>query len=190
MRVKDENKRQAIRDATVLEVVKGGLSSASIAKIANRAGLSQGTIYLYFPSKERLLQDVYLEIKRDIHARMMSANDASVGSAEHIKSLWFLLLEYAVEHPNDFAFSELLSAAQLLEDAQISELEVMSTDIRVSIDMAVADGTLIDAPVQSIMSVLTSPAIQAARSVALQGKPLDKAKIERTFDLIWRGIAK
>lgn len=190
MRTKDENKRHAIRNATVVEVVTGGISSTSIAKIAARAGLSQGTIYLYFPSKEALLQDVYLEIKRDIHARIMSTVHEGDTSEQNLRRMWFGLIDYAKGHPDDFAFSELVSAAQLLGSDHIAELAKLAGEIAAVIQQAVDDCTLIDAPVSSLLPVLVAPAIQSARTIAISKKDMDHAQLEQIFEIIWRGVAR
>lgn len=190
MRTKDENKRHAIRNATVVEVVTGGISSTSIAKIAARAGLSQGTIYLYFPSKEALLQNVYLEIKRDIHTGIMSTVYNEDTSEQNLRRMWFGLIDYAKEHPDDFAFSELVSAAQLLGSDHIAELEKLAGEIGAVIQQAVDDGTLIDAPVSSLLPVLVAPAIQSARTIAISKKDMDHAQLGQIFEIIWRGVAR
>ncbi|MEP0520888.1 MAG: TetR/AcrR family transcriptional regulator [Hyphomicrobiales bacterium] len=57
--MKDENKRVAIRNAVVSEVLQSGLANACVAPIAKRAGVSAGTIYLHHPNKEVLLQTVF-----------------------------------------------------------------------------------------------------------------------------------
>ncbi len=189
MRVKDERKRQAIREATVLEVVSVGLSQTSIAKIAKRAQVSQGTIYLYFANKESLLQAIYMEIKRDIHTTLMRAQKAHPHARDGIRAMWFGLFEYAVAYPNNFAYSELISAAQLLQAQQRAELAVLQQEIVDVISDAIADGTLVAAPVSVILSVLAAPALHSARQIALHQMQFDAKTAQETFELIWRGIA-
>lgn len=52
-----ENRRALLR-AGAKVVAKHGYAEASIARIAKEAGLAQGTFYLYFPTRQALLDEV------------------------------------------------------------------------------------------------------------------------------------
>jgi TetR/AcrR family transcriptional regulator len=56
-RMPEERPRQ-ILDAAFETFAEHGLASARLDDIAKRAGVSKGTIYLYFPSKEDLFREV------------------------------------------------------------------------------------------------------------------------------------
>ena len=53
-----EERPQQIIDAALAIFGERGLASARLDDIAKRAGLSKGTIYLYFPNKEELFREV------------------------------------------------------------------------------------------------------------------------------------
>lgn len=50
--------RAALVRASVEEFLKHGFASATIARVAKRAGLAKGTLYLYFKTKEELFTGV------------------------------------------------------------------------------------------------------------------------------------
>ncbi len=56
-RLPEERPRQ-ILDAALEVFAERGLAAARLDDIARRAGLSKGTIYLYFPNKEELFREV------------------------------------------------------------------------------------------------------------------------------------
>jgi AcrR family transcriptional regulator len=56
-RLPEERPRQ-ILDAAFAVFAERGLAAARLEDIAKRAGLSKGTIYLYFPNKEELFREV------------------------------------------------------------------------------------------------------------------------------------
>src|SRR3569832_980450 len=49
---------EQILNAALIEFGERGLAGARLEDIAKRAGLSKGTIYLYFPNKEELFREV------------------------------------------------------------------------------------------------------------------------------------
>ncbi|MBL4906417.1 MAG: TetR/AcrR family transcriptional regulator [Sneathiella sp.] len=188
MREKDETKRRAIRDAAVLEVIEGGLTGASMGRIAKRAGVSPGTIYLYFPSKEELLQQIYLEIKTELHHQIMAGFNKSDTSTLNIKRIWFALFEYAREHPSDFVFSEYVAAAQLLDETRKPEVEAMAIEVATILNTAIEDGTLRRVPISALTAVLIAPALQLGRRAILTNEAITSDTLDNTFDMIWRGI--
>ncbi|UCF18910.1 MAG: TetR/AcrR family transcriptional regulator [Gemmatimonadota bacterium] len=54
-----EAKRERILDAAVLEIARRGYYGTTVSTIARRAGVADGTIYLYFKSKEDLLVSIF-----------------------------------------------------------------------------------------------------------------------------------
>ena len=62
-RLPEERPRQILTAA--LEVFgEHGLAAARLEDIAKRAGLSKGTIYLYFPNKEELFREMVRQHRR------------------------------------------------------------------------------------------------------------------------------
>jgi AcrR family transcriptional regulator len=75
-RLPEERPRQILEAA--LEVfAERGLSDARLEDIAKRAGVSKGTIYLYFPNKEAL----FCEMIREIPSRHIASVEAMI--SEH-----------------------------------------------------------------------------------------------------------
>jgi len=60
---KSQIKRDALVRATIKLVNNDGFHAAPMSKIAKMAGISPGTIYLYFENKQNLINQVYVEVK-------------------------------------------------------------------------------------------------------------------------------
>jgi AcrR family transcriptional regulator len=52
-----EERRQAILEAALRVWSKRGFDGTSVAEVAREAGLTKGTLYLYFPTKQSLLEE-------------------------------------------------------------------------------------------------------------------------------------
>jgi AcrR family transcriptional regulator len=95
-RRKSERPHELLEAALQLFVEKG-YAATSAAEVAQRAGVSKGTLYLYYPSKEDLLKAV---IRRFMSAEIASGaqrfDDFSGSSAEALRTLvaegWLRLL--------------------------------------------------------------------------------------------------
>lgn len=53
------NKKERILDAAVVEIARTGYHQTTVARIAKRAGVADGTIYLYFKNKEEILYSIF-----------------------------------------------------------------------------------------------------------------------------------
>ncbi|HPF35328.1 TetR/AcrR family transcriptional regulator [bacterium] len=53
-----DDKRHRILDAAVVEIARSGYFGTTVARIARRAGVADGTIYLYFENKDAILTAV------------------------------------------------------------------------------------------------------------------------------------
>lgn len=58
----DENKEKAILEAAVKIINEKGFHAATTKEIAREAGVAEGTIYNYFPSKKDILHQILIKI--------------------------------------------------------------------------------------------------------------------------------
>ena len=65
-------KRRQIMEGARAEFMKSGFDGTSMNDIARSAGVSKGTLYVYFPSKEHLFEALIREEKRQQVERMLS----------------------------------------------------------------------------------------------------------------------
>lgn len=76
-RKKSEERRRALLDAAAALISEQG-GAVPTAAIAARAGISEGSLFNYFPSKAELLNGLYLELKRDLAAQVSAGDSGSL----------------------------------------------------------------------------------------------------------------
>lgn len=74
-----EERPKQILDAALEEFAERGLAHARLEDIGKRAGVSKGTIYLYFPNKEALFREV---VRSTIVTRLESAEREIASSTQ------------------------------------------------------------------------------------------------------------
>lgn len=183
------NKEQDIRNATVAEVAAVGSTAVSVNKIAKRAGISVGTIYRFYETKDDLLFAVYLAVKTDIHQAIMGVTHAQQQTEDKIRAMWFGLLEYAIKSPQDFLFVEMLAPEARVNSRDTSALDEMRSEILRQLEDGIANGTLVKAGTRSIELMLAAPAISLAKRASLMGTVPDQEQLEEVFSLVWASIS-
>ena len=121
-----QQKQQRILDAAVIEIARRGYHATTVAMIARRAGVADGTIYLYFENKERILVSLFERAMGRFIAEGRERLRAVTGAAERLRSIIALHLELVggdrdlaiitqVELRHSLHFMEALSRAQVGE---------------------------------------------------------------------------
>lgn len=91
-------KQNAILRAALEVVAVEGLS-ASTARIARKAEVAEGTIFTYFATKEVLLNELYIDLKKDLAAAVGRRFPAGLGSREKIRHLWTSYIRWGAADP-------------------------------------------------------------------------------------------
>lgn len=74
---KGEATRQRILDAAVEEIGEHGFHLASVSNITSKAGVGQGTFYLYFKTKDDLLTELVGKLGREIRQLLTQSSQAA-----------------------------------------------------------------------------------------------------------------
>jgi AcrR family transcriptional regulator len=89
-------RREQILDAAERVLVERGLRDATVADVADAAGVAKGTMYLYFVSKDELL----VGLRTRYLARLAEATDVSdrAGPSERMRSTILGLFTFSAAH--------------------------------------------------------------------------------------------
>jgi AcrR family transcriptional regulator len=99
-------KRDDIFDAARTLIAECGFHGASVALIADRAGVGAGTIYLYFKSKDILINELYRDIEKRVSAFILEDYPGTRPIRERFIHLGTRLLTYFIANPLDFRYVE------------------------------------------------------------------------------------
>ncbi len=121
-----QEKQQRILDAAVIEIARRGYHGTTVAMIARRAGVADGTIYLYFANKEQILASLFARAMGRFIAEGRERLRTVTGAQEKLRAIVDLHLELVggdrdlaiitqVELRHSLHFMEELSRAQVGE---------------------------------------------------------------------------
>lgn len=94
-----------ILDAAFEEFKENGFTATRVEDIASRIGMTKGTIYVYFPTKEELFSAMIKHISLSFEIVLAEANDLQGSCADKLRSLILLLYKCVL---NDLRTRELL----------------------------------------------------------------------------------
>ncbi len=111
--------RARLFEAALVEIGRRGLAGADVAAIAAAAGVSRGTFYFHFPTKEHVL----VELERAEEVEMVANLDPTTVESDDLMSMLRLLVRHVVaaeERIGPVVFRDMLglhfSATRPVED--------------------------------------------------------------------------
>jgi AcrR family transcriptional regulator len=100
-------KRDAILSAALELFAERGFHGTAVPLVADKAGVGAGTIYRYFPSKESLVNELYLREKGELGRVLFQGFPFEASPREQFHHFWSKCTRYARDFPLSFKFLEL-----------------------------------------------------------------------------------
>lgn len=188
MRPRDETKQQALYQATVDIVNSDGFASASVNKIAKHAGISAGTLYVYFENKEALLTETFLTIKEDLSSFVMGEFDPSFCVKENVRAFWFRLFEFVSTRGKEYQYIDQFSNSPFIQLVNSEDLELPYRPFYQALNKGIDRGIIKDIPKPMLLSFILAPAVFLARSRLGAGFSGSQQDIDTAFSLAWDAI--
>src|SRR5262249_51656006 len=88
-----QGKRERILDAAVRVFAQEGFYNAKVSQIAHAAGVADGTIYLYFKSKDDLLISLFEDRMERVNSTLRAALAEGVDAVDRLKRVVRLHLD-------------------------------------------------------------------------------------------------
>ncbi len=186
-------------DAALALFVEHGFAATRIEDVAARAGVSKGTLYLYFPSKEELLKEVIRHKVVNQIAEGMDVIRQFEGSAAELFAVMIRLWWERIGETPAGGIVKLMmcEVRNFPEIAQFYVDEVIAPSNRMMAQMVqrgVASGEFRPVDVQRVVSALVGPLVFLAMNkhslgACSVGHLLDaKSVIEAQIDLALNGL--
>lgn len=117
MKPKDEKKVAAIAAAVYRLAARRGLAAMTLADIAREAGVATSTLYVYYKSREDLLDDVYQKAKTATVLRYGRHDLADAPLKSRVRQIWLNMVENRIENSDQVAFLEQYYHSDFISDA-------------------------------------------------------------------------
>ncbi|WP_188529892.1 TetR/AcrR family transcriptional regulator [Sinisalibacter lacisalsi] len=142
-----EHRPDELLDAALALFVERGYAHTSVAQIARAAGVSKGAVYLYFPSKQALLEGLVKRAVAPAGAAAVAAAQATPGNVRTALTAFLGQLALRLSDPQVVAVPRIVlrEAAAVPEIAEMYRRSVLEPALPVLADMirrGIASGEL------------------------------------------------
>jgi AcrR family transcriptional regulator len=181
------DKKDLIINAALQLFVNNGFHGTATGKIAQEAGVANGTLFQYFKTKDELVITLYIHIK-DEQAEYVSKNTATNADIkETIKTQVLSSLYWALDNPTKFRFIQQFHTSPYLGKIEQDILNKHVEPHLTLIQKGITQGILKTLSADLIFTLLSNQVFGLYQFIT--SKKLSKTEqqetIESTFDMLW-----
>lgn len=189
MRYKDNSKKEAIYQATILLLNKDGFSATPMSKIAKHAGVSPSTIYVYFENKDDMLKKLYLDTKQKMGAKMFADTDGMDIKASLAKVIRNYI-DYIRENKEAFLFLQQFTNSPYMSELDDQEANNYFTPMYQLVKKGRQEGVFKNVDDDVLFAYIEPPITEAAKRYFRGEFEFTDVRIKSLIELAWSAIKK
>lgn len=182
-------KRAQFLEAALRLFVRHGVQQTSTAAIAAEAGTAAGTLFLYFPTKQALVNELALEIGRKQSDHINSLLKPSLNARETFLAIWEGSLRWFQDNLEAYKFFRQVRITNLVDEATVRESEKYLAYFFEAIQKGLAEGCLKPVPLELIGEMIYHGIAAVMDLIDRQPDPARREEyIQSGFAIFWDGI--
>jgi AcrR family transcriptional regulator len=185
---KDDLKLEAIAQAAYACVLERGMRALTLAEIARTAGLATSTLYVYFPSKQALLDDLYERAKTETFALLMEGDAADLPLKARLRRMWLNMLGVRLHHPAQMVFMEQYVSSEFMSEHNRALGARMAGVYHALLGAGQRDETLKTVPLPLLVGTIVGSVHETGRLIASKVLPDDEQTRVAAFSLCWDAL--
>lgn len=158
-------KQTAVMNATMRLVVLQGIHATPMSQIAKEAGVSAGTIYHYFASKEELFAVLYGTLKEQMGSALLHDDDPRQPYNKRFHRFWRNLFDFFSTHPAEFEFLELCERSPIISDEVRAEHTKHYQPVLNFLNIGIKTRVLCDMPLELMSTTIYSSVATTIRFI-------------------------
>lgn len=181
------DKRELIINAALKLFVDHGFHGTATSKIAQEAGVANGTLFQYFKTKDELIVSLYIHFKEELSGYIARNTAENKGIKEKIKTQILSSLFWALDHPTKFRFIQQFQTSPYISQVGQEEINKQIEPHLQLIQTAIKQGIIKPIPVDLVYALMINQVFGLYQFIS--SKKLSKTKqqetIETTFEMLW-----
>ncbi|HHB77793.1 MAG TPA: TetR/AcrR family transcriptional regulator, partial [Saprospiraceae bacterium] len=99
-------KKEKITQTALQLIVNQGIQETPMSQISKVSGVAMGTIYHHFKSKNEIINQIYLDVKKEFGASIMKDVDKKMEYKARFYQIWKNIFNFFYQHELMFRFSQ------------------------------------------------------------------------------------
>ena len=184
------DKRERFLSTALKLFVAKGVQNTSTADISREAGTAAGTLFLYFPTKQDLVNELVLWIAKKESEVINRLLTPSLSVRDTFFTIWDGSIRWLLENMDAYQYSQQVRDSGLISPSVALESGKYFSFYYDAIQKGLEAGSIKPYPVDLIGGFLYQAIVAVMNHIRLQPDPdtISQA-IQQGFDLFWDGIS-
>jgi AcrR family transcriptional regulator len=189
VRTRNPEKRERLLSAALALFVKNGVQNTTTAEIAKAAGMAAGTLFLYFPTKQDLINALVLKIGKAQADNINHLLEPALSARDSFFRIWSASSGWFLENMDAYLFIQQVRESSLIPAAVVMESDQFFGFYYAAIQKGNQEGILKPYPADLIGAFLYQGLVAVMSYLRIQTDPGKHAEIiQQGFDIFWDGI--
>jgi AcrR family transcriptional regulator len=182
-------KRAQFLESALKLFAKNGVQQTSTAAIAEDAGTAAGTLFLYFPTKQDLVDKLTLQVGREQSEYMKLLLKPGLSARETFFTIWNGSLRWFMENMDAYRYITQVRESKLVDDALVQQSASYFQYYYQAIQKGLAEGCIKAYPIELIGEMLYQTVNAALNLIGRQPETAKQEEYIRLgFEIFWNGI--
>jgi AcrR family transcriptional regulator len=184
-------KRSKYLDAALKLFVTHGVQNTSTAAIAKQAGTAAGTLFLYFPTKQDLINELVMEVVKAQSDTIKATLTATLSAQDSFWAIWEASIRWFMDNLEAYQYIQQIRDSGMIPDEIIQQSNTYFDFYYTAIQKGLSEKAIKAYPVnligemryRSIIAIMNL--VKNTPDVAQQ-----EEYIHAGFEIFWNGIKK
>jgi AcrR family transcriptional regulator len=183
-----EKKAKFLSSALKLFVEKG-VQNTSTAEIAKAAGTAAGTLFIYFPTKQDLMDELVLTIGKQQSDHIKALLEPSLSVRDTFFTIWNGSVQWFLDHMEAYQYIQQVRDARVISEAVIQESNKFFDYYYDAIQKGLNESRIKAYPAALIGEFLYQDIVAIMTLIQMTPAPTQLEEIIRLgFEIYWDGI--
>lgn len=181
------DKQEHILKAALKLFVENGFHGTPTSKIAQEAGVSNGTLFHYYKTKDELVVALYIYIKTKLTGCIDRKQEEGETIKASFKRMYISSMYWAIDNPIEFRFTQQFHSSPYLSMVSHEEILKHTQYLTEFMQEAIDARVLKPLPVDLLFTLISSHLAGINDYLVASKVDGEKQKeiIDQSFDLIW-----
>ena len=184
-----EDKLERIYNATIKLTGSVGLAGLKMSSIAKEAGIASGTLYLYFKSKEELLNSLYDKLKSG-GAISIFTRIESLPTRIQLFKIWESSFKLMIVNKDKLIFTDQFSKSPYINEENQGKKDYFYLHIGKLLTRGKEEQIIKEVDNSVLMSLFIGFLSAYTSLIADNSKPVEDKVIQEAFDIAWDAIKR
>lgn len=182
-------KRETFLNTALKLFVTNGVQATSTAKIAQEAGTAAGTLFIYFPTKQDLIDELVLKISQEQAENTKAQLTPELTARETFLTIWNSTSHWFLENTLAYQYVQQVRDSGVISEAVTEETSKLFDYYYTAVQKGLTEGCIKPYALELIGTYLYHDIVAIMNYLIAQP---DQSKQEETiqigFELFWDGI--